>query len=111
MIQACCPWSRQNVLGLTSLVPLEDISKIRACYFATKIDPKVFLDPTPATDDPSNANAMKPIDEHKGFHWKPKSILENYLKDKKDSIAQKKLFDHMNNYVSISHGAIKWLFR
>jgi hypothetical protein len=32
------PWKKENILCLTRFCPLDDISKIRACYFAAKKD-------------------------------------------------------------------------
>jgi hypothetical protein len=40
------PWSKgDNVNKLIKYVPLDQVSKIRACYHTAKQDPSVLLDP------------------------------------------------------------------
>jgi len=115
-------WAKEVVVGLAQFVKLEDVYKLRACHFISKIDPSVIVHddgtqkedvpeevpkdgrPTCATQDQvvaKEAEAQASVSNALDFfHWQPKNLMLEHMKDKKNGDAQSKLFHHMTDYAS-----------
>jgi len=107
--------SKENVLQLVKYVKLNEIYKLRACYFASKKDQQVLCmledevsGPTPATyverDDEESVTGQdsgaKPKKQQKidcFVATLPKCLLKAYCDNCHSKIAQNKLFYHLTN--------------
>jgi len=109
-------WTKSNVLQLVKYVKLDDIYKMRACYFASKTDPQVLClledevsASTPAKnleaedDDvsvaaPDSAGKMKKQQKIDCFvSTFPHRLLKAYRDNRNSKVAQNKLFHHLTN--------------
>jgi len=93
------PWvDKANILRLIELVPLDDVTKIHACYLTTKSDPSVFLDPPKKVPTHQQSKARL-IDEDSRFYWRSRRLVEEYKQDKSCTTTQTKLFKYMTSHV------------
>jgi len=102
-------WTKANVLELSKFVELDDVYKLRACYFTAKKDPSVItrtreeISTRPVPEDEGN----QAIDEY--FSWRPKELMQLYLEDKdqnngkRDLDLQMKVWNHITNFVAQQH--------
>ena len=121
-------WTKETVVALARYVKLDDVHKLRACYLISRKDPSVIVhddgtrikiqepvNPSESSNasapqDPQDsavaAVARAAVVEANGstardfFHWQPKSLMQDYMMDKKNPQAQAKLFHHMTNYAA-----------
>ena len=103
-------WSVDNVKEVMrlGLLYFYDIHKIRGCYFITKEDSSVVVDPTtsaePTDKNPTPNRRQWMIDRYfSGFSLAPSHILDPYKANKSRENAAK-LFGCMTNFVASNHG-------
>jgi len=109
-------WTKSNILQLVKYVKLDDIYKMRACYFASKIDPQVLClqeeehnsNPSPGKDQEEEEVSVAPAPDSAGKTKKqqkidcfvatfPKHFLQAYRDNRNSKIAQNKLFHHLTD--------------
>jgi hypothetical protein len=102
---------------------MDDIPKMRACYYLYKRDPSILVDP-PQVEETQKKPAAKEIDMYEGFSWRPRQIYTAYMSSgehglirdesdptkkykklihKPDHDMGLKLFNHMCNHVARTH--------
>ena len=103
------PWSLYNLKKFLNLgyVKLDDLSKFRAAYLATRGDDSVFVEPCfidrPANDTPKVEGNTTLLDEYDGFALKPKKLIKEFKDNPGDPKVQGKLFRHYTNYAATAH--------
>ena len=115
-------WTKEVVVGLSQFIKLEDFCKLRACHLISEIDPSVIVhdDGTQKEDVPEEvpndgcstcatqdqaiakeAEAQASVSNARDFfHWQPKNLMLECMKDKKNGDTQSKLFHHMTDCAS-----------
>ncbi|GFH45620.1 hypothetical protein CTEN210_02094 [Chaetoceros tenuissimus] len=107
-------WTKARVIQLAKYVPLSEIHKLRACYFAAEKDPSVVTREKEEISDPlTSTKTQTDVDEF--YSWQPKKRKEKYIKtrrtEERDEDGKQKLneeacfeyFHHITNKVSESN--------
>jgi hypothetical protein len=93
---------------------LDDLEKLRACYFVTKEDPSVFVTPSQPShpkEEEENRRQWMLDKDFGGFAFAPEHLMAPYKAEKEANPPEKrskviaaKLFRHMTNFVASNHG-------
>jgi len=95
-------WTKSNVMRLSQFVPLEDIFKLRACFFAAQRDPSALVG---GDDDVVETQQLqsKTATADDFFSWKPDVLVDQHKQDKTNKKSQQQLFNHVTNFVAKLH--------
>ena len=113
-------WTVEHVktILLLGYVTLENIDKIRACYFVAKEDSWVFVTPintfedSDKEDSPASTGRQLMLDsDYTGFALAPADLMKEYIKEREEKAGTAsfktlaaKLFCNMTNFVAENHG-------
>jgi len=95
------PWNKDNIQGLVKFLPLEDIAKARACYYAAKKDDRVITTTKAMHDEhlrlACEKEEMNKHQEQQGYHgdsgrrtiesyfsFKPTELVDAFRKSKRE---------------------------
>jgi len=94
-------WSQKNVLDLAKYVPLNQVFKLRACYFAAKKDSSVITrvqEERSATETTGMTEDQACIERF--VQWWPTTLGDEYVEDRTNVSKRKELFSHICNTVA-----------
>lgn len=113
-------WTVEHVkeILLLGYVTLNNVDKIRACYFVTKEDPSVFVTPLDTVKDsddeelPASTGRQFTLDsDYTGFALAPASLMKEYTEKRAEKAGSEsfktmaaELFCRMTNFVAENHG-------
>eukprot|EP00956_Cyclotella_meneghiniana_P008732 scaffold11931_cov56-Cyclotella_meneghiniana.AAC.4 len=122
-VMDACPrkWTVEHVKSvlLLGFAKLEDMDKLRACYFVAKEDESVFVTSISFVDEedddepspsPSMARQWLLDKDYHGYAFAPSDLMKEYLQDKNDNPSDRNkdiaaaLFCRMSNFVAANHG-------
>jgi len=93
-------WTHKNVLDLAKYVPLDQVFKLRACYFAAKKDSSVIT----RVEDESRAPERETAEDQSAIEsfvqWWPSSLGDKYVQDRSNRSYRDQLFSHLCNTVA-----------
>lgn len=112
-------WTVEHVKAILLLgyVTMENVDKIRACYFVTKEDPSVFVTPVDTVQDsddeemPGSTGRQLMLDnDYTAFALVPSDLLKEYKKEREENPGTRSfkeaaagLFCNMTNFVAENH--------
>ena len=97
-------WTRRRVAYLARYVKLDDVYKLRACYFTAMKDPSVIVRTEEEVTHIVEPNVTSRIDV--SCSWKPKDLMNKYMTNRENPEEQKSLFAHITNYIARSNWSI-----
>jgi len=95
-------WTKDVVVRLAKYAPLDELHKLRACYHASLADPSVLVRQEEEHTDVSTAEPEESAIDN-WCSWKPKALVDQYKKDKKNKEVQLRYFHHVCDITARHH--------
>ena len=93
-------WTKVNVVRLAKYVKMDDVFKLRACYFAAKRDASVIIRESEETTTEDTSDVSNQANITDLFSWRPDKMLAEYKANRTDPSVQQKFFHHITDKVA-----------